>query len=91
VSVRKRIIAIIIITALAAYAIVSTVVIWRLVGPIESEQPETRQDITELYERIADLEFMLENMDDPEVIRRIAEEILGLVSPAEIPIHDETE
>jgi len=91
VSVRKKIIAIIIITALAAYAIVSTLVIWRLTGPITDPQPEIRRDITEIYERIADLEFMLENIDDPEVIRRIAEEILGLVSPDEIVINDETE
>jgi len=49
-------------------------------------QQDNRQEIAELEQRIADLEFMLENTDDPDVIRRIAEELLGLVSPDEIVI-----
>jgi len=81
VTLRTKAITIIIIIALATYAIVSIFVIWRLTIPISEPQPEIRREITELYQRIADLEYMLENTDDPEVIRQIAEELLGLIPP----------
>ena len=85
-SKRSRIITIIIISALSVYAIVSLYVIWELTIPLNRVQQDNRQEIAELEQRIADLEFMLENTDDPDVIRRIAEELLGLVSPDEIVI-----
>jgi len=86
VSKRSRIITIIIISALSVYAIVSLYVIWELTLPLSRVEQENRQEIADLEQRIADLEFMLENTDDPDVIRRIAEELLGLVSPDEIVI-----
>ena len=86
VSKRSRIITIIIISALSVYAIVSLYVIWELTIPLNKVQQENKQEIAELEQRIADLEYMLENTDDPDVIRRIAEELLGLVSPDEIVI-----
>ena len=49
---------------------------------------EARREAAELQQKIADLEFMLENIDDPDVMRRIAEEVLGLVSPDEFVITD---
>jgi len=86
VSKRSRIITIIIISALSIYAIVSLYVIWELTIPLYRAQQEKKHEIAEMEQRIADLEFMLENTDDPDVIRRIAEELLGLVSPDEIVI-----
>jgi len=86
VSKRSRIITIIIISALTVYAIVSLYVIWGLIEPLDRGQEEKRQEIAELQQKIADLEYRLENTDDPDVIRRIAEELLGLVSPDEIVI-----
>jgi len=86
VSKRSRIITIIIISALSVYAIVSLYVIWELTIPLYRAQQEKKHEIAEMEQRIADLEFMLENTDDPDVIRRIAEELLGLVSPDEIVI-----
>jgi len=47
---------------------------------------EARKEAAELQQKIADLEYMLEYIDDPDVMRRIAEEILGLVSPDELLI-----
>jgi len=41
-----------------------------------------------MQQKIENLEFMLENIDDPDVMRRIAEEILGLVSPDELVLSD---
>ena len=86
VSKRSRIITIIIISALSVYAIISLYVIWELTIPLYRAQQEKKHEIAEMEQRIADLEFMLENTDDPDVIRRIAEELLGLVSPDEIVI-----
>jgi len=80
----------IIIFALSAYAIVSLYVLWDLTIPIEREKIKNQQAIAELHQKIADLEIMLENTDDPVVVRRIAEELLGLVSPDEIVISDGT-
>jgi len=85
-SKRSRIITIIIISALSVYAVVSLYIIWELTIPLNRGQQEHRQEIAEMEQRIADLEFMLENTDDPDVIRRIAEELLGLVSPDEVVI-----
>jgi len=90
-TLRKKVITIIIIVALSTYALVSTFVIWRMTTPFYDSQSELRQEITELYQRISDLEFMLENIDDPDVIRRIAEETLGLVSPEEVILFDESD
>ena len=89
-SKRSRIITIIIISALTVYAVVSLYVIWELTVPLNKVQQEDRERIAEIQQRIADLEYMLANTDDPEVIRRIAEELLGLVSPDEIVITGST-
>jgi len=61
-------------------------IIWGLTIPLTRGQQEDRQKAAELQQRIADLEYMLNNTDDPDVIKRIAEELLGLVSPDEIII-----
>jgi len=45
---------------------------------------EMRTEVSEMQKKIDDLEFMIEHRDDPDVMRRIAEELLGLVSPDEL-------
>ena len=85
-SSRSKLFTIIIIGALALYAVVSLFVIWELTVPLNRQQQEDTRRAAELQQQIADLEFMLENTDDPDVVRRIAEELLGLVSPDEIVI-----
>jgi len=49
---------------------------------------EARREAAELQYKIAVLENMLANIDDPEIMRQIAEEMLGLVSPEELIITD---
>jgi len=88
VSLRSRIITIIIILALAIYAGVSLYNFWEHHVEVLDELQEARRQASELQQKIADLEFMLENIDDPDVMRRIAEEVLGLVSPDELVISD---
>jgi len=61
-------------------------IIWGLTIPLAKNREEDRQRAVELQQKIADLEYMLNNTDDPDVIKRIAEELLGLVSPDEIII-----
>jgi len=49
---------------------------------------EARREAAELQYKIAVLENMLANIDDPNIMRQIAEEMLGLVSPDELLLID---
>ena len=87
-SSRSRIITIIIILALTVYAGFSLYNFWgQHVRTLEALE-EARREAAELQQKIAVLEYTLAHIDDPEVMRRIAEEILGLVSPDELVITD---
>jgi len=88
VSSRSRIITIIIILALTVYAGISLYNFWGHHVEVLDSLEEARREAAELQQKIADLEYMLEHIDDPDVMRRIAEEILGLVSPDELLITD---
>jgi len=90
VSTRARIITIIIIFALTVYAGISLYNFWGHYNDVQEELELARREAAEMKQRIADLEFRLEHIDDPYVIRRIAEEMLGLVSPDELVITDGT-
>ena len=89
-SKRSKIITIIIILALTLYAGISLYNFWVQHVEVVESLHEARREAAELQQKIADLEYMLENIDDPDVMRRIAEEILGLVSPDELVISDGT-
>jgi len=88
VSSRSKIITIIIILALTVYAGISLYTFWGEHVRVLEELDEARKEAAELQYKIADLENMLANIDDPDIMRRIAEEILGLVSPDELVITD---
>jgi len=88
VSSRSKIITIIIILAFTVYAGISLYNFWGHHVEVLDSLEEARKEAAELQQRIADLEYMLAHIDDPEVMRRIAEEILGLVSPDEFVIND---
>ena len=83
---RSRLFTIIIVLVLTIMFGVQLYIIWGLTIPLNRGQQEDRQRVAELQQKIADLQYMLENTDDPDVIKRIAEELLGLVSPDEIII-----
>ena len=87
-SSRSKIITLIIILALTVYAGISLYSFWRHHVEVEALLYEVRREASEMQQKIFDLEIMLENIDDPDVIRRIAEELLGLVSPDELIISD---
>jgi len=88
VSSRSKIITLIIILALTIYAGISLYNFWEQHVEVLRALDEARAEVTELQQKIENLEFMLENIDDPDVMRRIAEEILGLVSPDELVLSD---
>jgi len=81
-------ITIIIILALTVYAGISLYSFWGEHVKVLESLEETRREVTELQYKIAVLENMLANIDDPEIMRQIAEEMLGLVSPEELIITD---
>ena len=87
-SSRSRIITIIIILALTIYAGVFLYSSWRHNEEVRKSLQEDYERAAELQQKIADLAHMLANIDDPDVMRRIAEEVLGLVSPDELVISD---
>jgi len=74
--------------ALTVYAGISLYTFWGEHVRVLEALDEARKEAAELQYKIADLENMLANIDDPDVMRRIAEEILGLVSPDELVITD---
>ena len=87
-TLRSKIITLIIIVALTVYAGVSLYTFWRHHIEVEAALYEVRRQAADMQQKIFDLEIMLENIDDPDVIRRIAEELLGLVSPDELIVSD---
>jgi len=88
VSSRSKLITIIIILALTVYAGISLYNFWTEHVKVLESLEEARREAAELQYKIAILENMLANIDDPDVMRQIAEEMLGLVSPDELLITD---
>ena len=87
-SSRSKIITIIIILALTVYAGISLYNFWGEHVRILESLEEARREAAELQYKIAVLENMLANIDDPNIMRQIAEEMLGLVSPDELLLID---
>jgi len=73
---------------LTVYAGISLYSFWGYHVDVLEELENARREVIEMQTRIADLEFKLAHIDDPDVMRRIAEEELGLVSPDEFVISD---
>jgi len=90
VSSRSKIITIIIVLALTIYAGISLYSFWERHVEVLEALHEARSEAAELQQKISELEFMLENLDDPDVMRRIAEEILGLRAPDELVLSDDS-
>ena len=86
-SKRSKIITIIIILAFTVYAGVSLYNLWGLQYEVTRTRDEAEKEVAELQQKIAELEYRLENLEDPDVMRRIAED-MGWVSPDALVITD---
>jgi cell division protein FtsL len=85
---RSGIIAKIIIFALIVYAGISLMTLRGRVEEARIEQDELRKTVSEKEISNAELEYAIENYDNPDVIADIARSDLGLVLPGEIVFYD---
>lgn len=56
------------------------------VAELEQTNAELELLKSSLEQKISEYEYMLDNTDNPDIMRKIAEELLGLESPDEITI-----
>ena len=76
--------------ALIAYAGAALISIWTKTVDVGEVMPELRDKVTEMEIANAELEYAIENHDDPDVIADIARENLGLALPGEIILYDDS-
>ena len=85
---RSRIITKIIVFALIIYAGISLITLRGRIESVREGLNETRRRVAEMEISNAELEYEIENYNDPEVIADIARSNLGLVLPGEIVFYD---
>ena len=85
---RSKMITRIIIFALVIYAGISLITIRGRIEDARAELGEARRAVAELEISNAELEYEIENYDEPDVIADIARSNLGLVLPGEIIFYD---
>ena len=77
-----------IVSALVIYAGVSLVALHGRIDFARRNLSEVQKQVKELELSNAELEYDIDNFDDPEVIAGIARSALGLVMPGEIVFFD---
>jgi len=85
---RSRLITRIIVFALIVYAGISLITLWGRIEDVREEERALRRAVAELEIANAQLEFNIENYNEPEVIEDIARLDLGLVRDDEIVFYD---
>ena len=85
---RSKMITKIIVFALIIYAGISLITIRGRIEAAREELGEVRRAVAELEVSNAELEYEIENYNDPDVIAGIARSSLGLVMPGEIVFFD---
>ena len=85
---RSGILTRIIIFALIIYAGASLITLRGRIEDARQELGDVRRQVAEQELSNAELEYEIENHDDPDVIAGIARNALGLVSPGEIVFYD---
>jgi len=85
---RSKMITRIIIFALIIYAGISLITIRGRIEAANVEMGEVRRAVAELEVSNAELQYEIENYNEPDVIANIARENLGLVLPGEIVFYD---
>ena len=85
---RSKIITKVIVFALIVYAGISLITIRGRIEAARNELSETRRAVAEMEVVNAELEYEIENYNEPEVIAGIARSNLGLVLPGETVYFD---
>ena len=85
---RSKIITRIIVFALVIYAGISLITIRGQTEAAQEKLSEARKAVSELEISNAELEYELDNHNEPDVIADIARSNLGLVLPGEIVFYD---
>ena len=76
--------------ALVAYASAALISIWAQSEDARENLHSIREEVAEIEVANAELEYAIENRNDPDVIADIARSSLGLVLPGEIILYDST-
>ena len=85
---RSKIITRIIVFALIIYAGISLITLRGRIETVRDERDDARRAVAKLEESNAQLEYEIDNHDDPDVIADIARSELGLVYQGEIVFYD---
>ena len=85
---RSKIITRIIVFALVVYACISLINLRGRIENVNAELGGVRRAVSDLEVSNAQLEYEIENHNDPDVIADIARSELGLVLPGEIVFYD---
>ena len=85
---RSKLITKIIVFSLAIYAVISLIALRGGIEDVRQERSDVERAIAEQEIANAELEYELDNYDDPDVIANIARSNLGLVLPGEIIFYD---
>jgi cell division protein FtsL len=85
---RSKIVTRVIVFALIVYAGISLITLRRRIDTVRSELNNVRRAVAEIELSNSELEYEIENCNDPSVIADIARSDLGLVLPGEIILYD---
>lgn len=78
----------IVITALLVYAVVSLVTVRSKTAELNAQTEQLQQQVTDMTQSNAELEYKIEHSEDPDTIEEIARDKLGLVKPGEKIFYD---
>ena len=85
---RSKLVTKIIVFALVIYAGISLITLWGRIETVREEGQALRRTVAEMEIANAQLEYNIENYNEPEVIEEIARLDLGLVRDDEIVFYD---
>lgn len=78
----------ILIAALLVYAVVSLVTVRSKTAALNAQTQQLQQQITDMTQSNAELEYKIEHSEDADTIEEIARDKLGLVKPGEKIFYD---
>lgn len=77
-----------VIAALLVYAVVSLASVRSKTAALDAQAAQLQQQVTDMTQSNAELEYKIEHSEDPDTLEEIAREKLGLVKPGEKIFYD---